>query len=256
MSNRAKLSAGLVAACLVAACLVALAGAASAQTPPQSPNAAATTAPNNSTPQQQVARTPKGAGVNLGYPPLPGETTPGSPHAAAPQAGFSPADNAFLARAIQDAMLLEELGKIEAVRGTNVNYRQFAMLSAQNAGRMKAKLEGLASKLQIAIPTMPARQTLHLEYQLDADDRAIVDRDYFTNALPAGQIALNLFANEARIGQNQMLRKFAKQNLPALQQTQRTIVALSQDSNLAIASIPPRQPAQSTARPAHPFRRG
>ena len=250
MSNRAKLNAGLIVACLVVS-----SGGASAQTPPQSPNAAAMTAPNNSTPQQQVARTPKGAGVNLGYPPLPGETTPGSPRAAAPQVGFSSADNAFLTRAIQDAMLQEDLGKIEAVRGTNVNYRHFAMFSAQNAGRMKAKLEGLASKLQIAIPTMPARQTLHLEYRLDADDRAVVDRDYFTNALPAGQAALNLFANEARIGQNQMLRKFAKQNLPALQKTQRTIVALSQKPNLAIASIPSRQSTSNT-RPGHPFHHG
>jgi len=256
MSNRANLNAGASLAGLVILCLVAFSGAASAQTPPQSPNAAATTAPNYAMRQQQVARTPKGAGVNLGYPPLPGETIPGSARAPARQNGISPADAAFLTQATQGAMLQEQLGKVEAARGTNINYRQFAMLSAQNAGRIKANLEALASKLQIAIPTMASRQILQSGDRLDADDRAVIDRDYFSNALPAEQRAVDLFANEARSGQNQMLRNFAKQSLPALQQTQRTMIALSQNPNMAIASLPPRQSAQAGARPGHPRRRG
>lgn len=228
--------------------VIGLTGSASAQTPPEAPNAAAVTVPPASTQQQITGRLPQGTGVRPGQPPLPGEVLP--PSAPAPQSAQTPqqrrmaaertSDSQFLARATQDATLQYELGLVEAARGTNNTLKQYAMHSAQGFNHAKANLEALASEYQLATPTLPLRPIPDLRQWLDGVPQPQVDGDYLARIIPATQGDLNIFMNEARGATNPALKQYAQNMLPWLQQRQQLAVALSHGTGAVTANVAPR----------------
>ncbi len=240
MLHRAKLNARTVVSA-IALSLLFSAGGAMAQTPPQAPNAAAITGPVSG-PQQLVSKSPKGAGSRLGFPPLPGQTLPPSPPPSGTQTGLPAGDSAFLAQATRQAMLQTEAGKVEAARGMDLRLRQFAMIAAQNGDRMKADLEGLASRLDASIATLPGPQVLGLEQRMESEDRTLVDRDYGASVAPVSQSETALYAQEARSGTNPMLKNFARKMLPSLEKNNRTLLALSGHASATVASVKAPKP--------------
>lgn len=210
----------LTSAIAAAAILVLAAGTAEAQTPADAPNAAATTAPPSG-PQQLVGRAPSGAGVRMGENPLPGETLAPAPRPAsnsgqARAAAAESVDRGFLTRAVQGAILQNEIGLVEAARGKSASIRQYAMLAAQGFDRTKASLEALATENELSIATMPVRRTSQLRQWLAAAPPAQVDRDYLARALPGLRAEVALFTSESRSGTNPILRQYARKTLPWL----------------------------------------
>lgn len=233
--DRRKFGSGICVSAMIGF-VMGLTGSASAQTPPEAPNAAAVTVPPASTQQQITGRLPQGSGVRPGQPPLPGEALP--PSAPAPQTARTPqqqrmaaeraSDSRFLARATQDAALQYELGLVEAARGTDNTLKQYAMHSAQGFNHAKANLEALASEYQFAIPTLPLRPIPDLRQWPDGVPKRQVDRDYLARIIPATQGDLKIFTNEAHAGTNPALKQYAQNMVPWLQQRQQLAVALLQ----------------------------
>lgn len=253
--DRRKLSCGICVSALIGF-VAGLTGSALAQTPPEAPNAAAVTVPPASAPQQLTGRLPQGTGVRPGQPPLPGEVL--QPSAPVPQNSQTPqqqraaaertSDSQFLARATQGAMLQNELGLVEAARGTDSQLKQYAMHSAQGFNQAMTNLEAMASEYQIAIPTLPARSTADLRQWLDGVPQPQVDRDYLARIIPATEGDLSIFISEAHTGTNPALKHYAQNMLPWLQQRHQSAIALSKSTGGVAGNVAPQMQTQRMRR--------
>jgi putative membrane protein len=173
--------------------------------------------------QQQRAQTAQGQTGTQGTTTAPGATT-------APSAGMSSTGSraealtaAEFARMVAMSDMYElESSRLAEQRSQNAQVKQFAQHMVRDHTKTTTELKGMLPQLQgvsaAQLPTSLDQQHQALVQQLQGAQGAQFDRVFMQQQVQAHQMAVDMFSNYARSGDNAQLKQWASQTLPTLQE--------------------------------------
>jgi putative membrane protein len=108
-------------------------------------------------------------------------------------------------------------GKLVRMRSTNSATMKLAKVTETQHKMVLAKLQRLASKLDVTLPTSPSQKQLRQASMLKAKTGLTFDRYYDTIQIAGHQQSISLTKREIHNGQNPTVVSFAKHYLPFAQ---------------------------------------
>lgn len=122
----------------------------------------------------------------------------------------------FISTAAEDGMFEVQAGQAAASKARSADVKQFGQEMAADHTKAGNELKQLAQKESVTLPTdVSAAQKQKLE-KLKALSGAEFDREYMNMMVEAHQKAVDLFQNQASMGNNTDVKAFASKTLPTL----------------------------------------
>lgn len=133
-------------------------------------------------------------------------------------AKLSEQDRFFVQKVKKGGALQVALSTVEAQQGQYPRVREFAVETVKNMSQTGGTLHAIASSQGMDLPTEPPEDVKQLKKALAANEGELVDQEYIKQVLPASVVAVNVFEDQVRNGQNPKLVSFAEKMLPKLKQ--------------------------------------
>lgn len=144
------------------------------------------------------------------------------------QASLSEQDVHFVARAMEGGRLEVMLGRIASEQASSPEVAKFGQRMVRDHSKAGKKLKQIVSKLKIQ-PDLPTDRMANLRDELSKLSGDSFDRQYMWNMVAAHTIAVNLFEEQVREGDNPMLVKFAQQALTTLKDHRKQALEIWRD---------------------------
>src|SRR5579884_2829478 len=154
------------------------------------------------------------AALALGTTALPG-------HAQGRHSRLSAQDRAFVMKAAEDGATEVQLGQLAVSKRSGRRVQQFGQRMIQDHSAANNKLMSIAADRGVRLPTDP-RRAMGAEGRATFDSLNRLNGDSFSRAYMAHMVtnhrkAVAMFQREARLGHDPMVRSFARNTLPTLQ---------------------------------------
>jgi predicted outer membrane protein len=148
------------------------------------------------------------------------QTPQATPRPAATQAGAQvPAAADFVTRAAISNMFEIQSSQLAQQKAQNDRVRQFAQSMVQDHTAAGDKLKSATQGIQgVTVPTSLDQPRQQMMQTLQSTSGPGFDRDYVQMQVTAHRDAVNLFDQYAQNEDNQQLKQFAQQTLPALRE--------------------------------------
>jgi predicted outer membrane protein len=184
------------------------------------------------------------------------QTPQATPRPAATQAGAQvPAAADFVNRATISNMFEIQSSQLAQQKAQNDRVRQFAQSMVQDHTAAGDKLKSATQGIQgVTVPTSLDQPRQQMVQTLQSASGPGFDRDYIQMQVTAHRDAVSLFDQYAQNGDNQQLKQFAQQTLPALrehlqsvEQIQNTLPPAQVGATPSGGGQQPQQTAQNQA---------
>jgi putative membrane protein len=134
---------------------------------------------------------------------------------------LSAQDRSFLMKASQGGNMEVQLGQLAVSKHDGRRVQQFGQRMIQDHSAANNKLMTVAANVRVLLPTDPRRamgpQGRALYSQLAPMNGDQFARAYMTDMVTAHRKDISLFRREARNGRNPLVRQFARNTLPTLE---------------------------------------
>ena len=150
----------------------------------------------------------------------------------ASSAGLSDADMTFVKQAAAGGMAEVQLGKLGVEKASDPSVKEFGQRMVDDHSKANDELIKILSDQQAEIPRDLPPDAEVTKQHMAALSGADFDRQYMAHMIADHQKAAELFAGEAKTGENPQLKQFAEKTLPTvrehLEQAQQIAAGLRQ----------------------------
>ncbi len=129
-----------------------------------------------------------------------------------------PADQEFLARALEDSVVEVQLGEKARDKTSNDRVKKFAQRMIGDHTKTRQELIDIAKDTKVGVVAGLSKEYRELLLRLIKADGADFDRAYMNHMVESHEKAVGLFESYAKDGKNERLREFARKTLPTLRE--------------------------------------
>lgn len=120
-----------------------------------------------------------------------------------------------------------EISKMAEKQATNARVKEFAKQMVEDHQKCSQELAGIANKANLPVATAISKECREMKEKLSKTSGADFDREYMSAQVKGHQLALDLFKDQAKNGQNADLKAFATKTIPQIEEHLRTAQAIS-----------------------------
>lgn len=171
-----------------------------AQTPSQNPNYPA------QNPRQNPSRTP--------------DQFPGQSNLQQHTRGTrnQPTDKTFVKRVAQINVDEQKLGQLAQQKGNSDAVKDFGKRMVDDHSNAQSRLESIAQKEGVTLPTQPDKRASKFEQQLSSKSGTQFDQAYLRHMIAGHRKAIALLQHEIKNGKDQDIKSYAQNTLPTIQE--------------------------------------
>ena len=135
-------------------------------------------------------------------------------------------DKDFVLEAASGGMMEVELGSISQTNAASSKVKMFGKMMVNDHSKANAELKSIASKNNIALPTIPQeKHKMHID-DLKSKKGADFDKAYVDMMVDDHKEDISKFEDEANNGKNAEVKAFASKTLPVLKKHLESILAV------------------------------
>jgi putative membrane protein len=131
---------------------------------------------------------------------------------------FSPSDQNFLKQAAEGNLAEVQLGQLGQQKGTAPEVKQLAQTLATDHQQNQQKLQSLAQKEGVTLPTAPLPKDKAATDRLSKLSGAVFDKAFAHHAVMEHEKDIAQFKHEESMTKNSDVKSYAGETLPKLQQ--------------------------------------
>jgi putative membrane protein len=150
-----------------------------------------------------------------------GQTKPGMQTGqkdTAPKGQSAKADTAFMQQAAMSSMAEIEHGRAATKNAEHDEVRKFGQRMIDDHSKANEELKGLASKMQVTLPTSLDQKHRAMQEKLEKMKGAEFDRAYMQHMVASHKASVALFQRESKSGSDAETRAWAAKTLPIVQE--------------------------------------
>lgn len=126
-------------------------------------------------------------------------------------------DDSFLHEVAQGNMAEIETGQLAQNKGTSEAVKQFGAMMVEHHTAAHDKVEALAKRKNVPLPTAPSETQKESMKELQARDGARFDQQYIAEQVEAHEKTLELLKSEISAGRDPETKALAQEMLPTVQ---------------------------------------
>ena len=127
-------------------------------------------------------------------------------------------DQKFVTEAIEAGLAEVELGKLGQDQGNSPEIKEYGRMMEQDHSKANDELRALAKQFNMTLPTTFTSAMRKKHTDLKERSGQDFDQVFMKQMIEDHRKAIALFENEAKNGQNEQIRTWAKKMLPTLKQ--------------------------------------
>ena len=177
----------------------------------------------------------------------PAQPQEGKPQPGPTAANLSDQDRSFIQKLHKGGMMMVCLSTVAAKQSDDPKVREFAVKTLEDMGKAGGMLMAMAKASGIDLPKNSPDDVKRLTEALSKDTGSTLDREYMAQIVPGSTMAVNLFKDESKKGQDPKFVEFASEMLPKIEQHQQMAVDVSQ--NMGVSQAKQEQKEQKAGQP-------